>query len=154
VANAGADPAAASSEATKEGEAAALGSPTSPPSRVKVAAQFEEAVYETQGPFNFCDAFRATENWDTPAVIVVKEKNVREVRGGGGEVPESMEEEELEMKEDKEELPPMSPVMGEWPGSMCCSVMQVRRRVFIFCLRTRSHLSVSLLLSLLLSIIH
>ena len=161
VANAGADPAAASSEATKEGEAAALGSPTSPPSRVKVVAQFEEAVFETQGPFDFCDAFRATENWDTPAVIVVKEKNVqeKEVKAAetgseGGEVPESMEEEELEMKEDKEELPPISPVMGEWPGSMCCSVMQVRRRVFIFCLRTRSHLSVSLLLSLLLSIIH
>ena len=70
-----------------------------------------------------------------------KELKAEETGSEGGEVPESMEEEELEMKEDKEELPPMSPVMGEWPGSMCCSVMQVRRRVFMFCLRTRSHTS-------------
>ena len=117
---------------------------------VKVAPQFAETVFETQGPFDFCDEFREVENWNLGAMLVDSktQKNVRAppaAKAGDAAAADvaaaaeaeatavavaAAEEARSSRKRRGEEVeePPFAPPEGEWPGSMVCSVL--RRNVF------------------------
>ena len=106
---------------------------------VKVAPQFAESVFETQGPFDFCDGFREEENWDAGAVLVKKEKNVRaspvakasetgEAEATTAAVAEEEARSSPKRRGDEQDEPQFAALEGEWPGSMVCSVL--RRNIF------------------------